>query len=308
MRVVLFYFLTLLATFNVADASVTLVPLSSNDKTIHDFPFVGKVMNINTHSAGSGTVIGDGLFVLTAKHVVTDDRKSTGLLLEGSNFIFEIDDKNYDIERVYGAPNSDIAILKLVEPCPYYIDKLYDGMYIDTEFYGVGYGSGCIEACSHLLTWDMIYGIKRIYKNKFVFASSVEIIIRNETIIEQYLHFILHDPETLGQPFGAIEGEGLHGPGDSGGGIFVVKNGEIYLAGVICAISQGVLPYRGIVAGIHENRNWIEAVTGVDFFSGGDCPSILLMNLQDPNTPETILMNPNIWAIRTKNRKMFPFR
>lgn len=260
MKLILFVFSVLLVLFSKpAFSSVTIVPLKANDKAIDNFPFVGMMINVSNNSCGSGTVIGDGSFVLTARHVVTHNGSDIGMLLDGSNFVFVIGDKKYKVLNVYGHPSADIAIVKIDGIHQQSAKLSFSTRFIGKEFYGTGYGKGSSSTTSKCIDWNLEYGTMRIYKNKMdTEFINLKISGSNITMTRVFI-FSLSDPDTLGKNDGAIEGEGMHGPGDSGGGIFVIEDGELHLFGVISALTQEA-PYTGFVHDVSACKEWIESI------------------------------------------------
>lgn len=251
----LFFFLLSQPAFS----SVTIVPLKANDKAIDNFGFVGMMLNVNNGSCGSGTVIGDGSFVLTARHVVSHNGSDIGMLLDGSNFVFVIGNKKYKILNVYGHPSADIAIVKIDGSHQQAAKLSFSTNFIDKEFYGTGYGKGSSSATSKCIDWDLEYGNMRVYKNK-IDTEFINLKVAGSSIITTKVFiFDLSDPDTLGKCNGAIEGEGIHGPGDSGGGVFVIEDGELHIFGVISALTQES-PYTGFVHDVSACKEWIESI------------------------------------------------
>jgi hypothetical protein len=241
---------------------VTVIPLNSNDKNAQDFPFVGSLVNINTGASGSAVVIGDGSHIITARHVITHDGTQEGLVLEGANFVFTLEGEGFLVERVFANESSDVAILKLIKKAPCSI-KLYNSEdSLNKDFYGVGFGKGSTMACSNLIIWDLPYGTKRIFKNT-ILGSRYEIRISNNKItLEKKLFFVLR--ESGNSFYKPIEGEGMHGPGDSGGGIFINNNGNMELVAIINSILPQS-PIAGFVADLYYCKSWIESIVPNSF-------------------------------------------
>lgn len=254
MRVFIFV-LSLLLTFSSAYSSVTLVPFNMKDKTVDDFPSVGSLENINSRSCGSGTVIDDGSFVITARHMVTHDGSANGMILDSSNFTFTVAGRVFKIEKVYGHPRGDIAILKLEgkfdKP-----SKLHKGNdLLNKVFYGAGFGRSSSTATANRIEWDLPYGTKRIFKNRVDDIISNALVINDTLIIEAVISFTAHDPCDPK----AIEGEGMHGPGDSGGGCFIEQDNELQLIGVVGSITVNS-PYHGYLARVCDYLVWAEEI------------------------------------------------
>ena len=253
------FFLFLFLLPQPAFSSVTIVPPKAGDKAIENFDFVGMMLNVNNGSCGSGTVIGDGSFVLTARHVVTHNGSDSGMLLDGSNFVFFFIFKKYKILNVYGHPSADIAIVKIDGVCDKAAKISYSNSFAGKEFYGAGFGKSASNATFDSIDWNMEYGIKRIYKNRIDIESISLRIVGNNITMTRVFIFEVSNPATLGQKDGAIEGEGMHGPGDSGGGVFVLEDGELHLFGVISAMTLN-FPYTGFVHDVSSCRKWVESI------------------------------------------------
>lgn len=244
--------LTYLTTVVAANASVTIVPLNPKDKTSQDFSFVGSVVNINDFSCGSGTVIGDGSFILTSKHVITDNGTANGLVLDPSNFAFVIEGTGYIVEKIYANNPNDIAILKINMKYPVAIKLHASNNLVGKDFYGAGFGKSSSNPKYNKIDWDIEYGEMRIFKNTIT-ERTISITVKDSKIkIENDYIFYLRDPASRL----AIEGEGIFGPGDSGGGIFINNCGQIELIGVIKAISLEH-PIMGYFVDIHSCKDWI---------------------------------------------------
>lgn len=256
---VLFVFLFLSANFT--EASVTLKPLCKYDKEINDFPFVGKVINVQDLSAGSGVVIGDGSFVLTARHVITHDGSQRGMLLDASNFSFFINEKSYSVEKVYGHDYSDIAILKLNEKIKDTVKIVNSDDILGKTFYGVGFGKSSSLPSAKEIEWNLPYGDKRIYKNKF-HARIKQLTVNSsfEIVEEQTIAFYLEGIKEEIMP-----GQGIHGPGDSGGGIFILNADNTFsLVAVITALTPKE-PIIGVMADLFSCKKWIESIAPDSF-------------------------------------------
>ena len=251
----LFLFLT-----KEASSSTTIISLSKTDKTDKDFPYVGSLINMNNGTGGSGTVIGDGSFVITARHVITSDGSKKGMLLDSSNFLFIAENKLVSIDEVYGHPFCDLAILKLSEKLSTAAKISQRRSITGIEFYGVGFGKGCKDPKFNSINWDVPYGTKRVYKNTI---QSVETYIEfNYGYVqkERNIVFVLKNISTLGQDRGAIQGEGMHGPGDSGGGLFISSyNHENHLIGIISAIGTEPVIF-GIATDALNCKEWITQI------------------------------------------------
>jgi hypothetical protein len=118
MKFLAFVFSVLAIFTSFANASVTLVPLKNTDKNVSDFGCVGRITNILGGSVGSATIVGDGSFIITARHITTLNGTSTELPLPPVGFYFSLEDKHCPIEEIYVHPYADIAIMKLQKTFP----------------------------------------------------------------------------------------------------------------------------------------------------------------------------------------------
>jgi hypothetical protein len=78
-------------------------------------------------------------------------------------------------------------------------------------------------------------------------------------------YFMLRGPSSKVDIGQAIMGEGMHGPGDSGGGIFSRFDNQFYLLGIIDAIYDEA-PITGFAVELATHRKWIESVVPEAFY------------------------------------------
>lgn len=82
------------------------------------------------------------------------------------------------------------------------------------------------------------------------------ILIQNSSIkVETEYFFYLRDPASNL----AIEGEGIFGPGDSGGGIFIDNHGQLELVGVVRALTLES-PITGYFVDVYSCKKWISEI------------------------------------------------
>ncbi len=303
-----FLFIILIQIMSSSIASVIVIPFSEKDKKVQDFPFVGKIINTKANGAGSATVIGAGNFLLTSRHLVTEDCSVDGKVLESNNFIFILENVTYDIEKIYADEDADLAILKLKKTCPYFVDKFFNGIEMGEVFYGVGFGRSTTDPYSKNITWDIPYGTKRIYKNRFVFYNDLDT-MRYAANNQDTLSFVFHRfgffdyySNKFEKNFQPVTGEGIHCFGDSGGGIFIVTKKGICLVGIISSFSKSGSIYKGSIASIKSKKKWIKEITGCEYNDNPDEQQSFLFMYSLPHGGEGIQDLPPFWALPPKRK------
>jgi len=193
------------------------------------FAAVGKVFGAG---AGSGTVIANGWWVLTAAHVVFG--------VPASSVSFQIGAATYNAQNVYIYPGysgitHDIALIELNAPVAGVTPaQIYTGTNeIGKHGHSVGYGLTGTGTTGFI---NNTYGTKRAMRNV------IDLIILPDGTINPNGTILLSDFDSpagtnnsLG-PWGSsptpLDLEGMGAPGDSGGPVFILEGGVWYIAGV----------------------------------------------------------------------------
>jgi secreted trypsin-like serine protease len=209
------------------------------------FAAVGKVFAGT--SAGSGTVIANGWWVLTAAHVVA------GAPL--SSISFQIGASTYTAQNVfihpsYSFPTADIALIELNAPVAGVTPaQIYTGTNeIGKQGHSVGYGTTGTGTTGFI---SGTYGTKRAMRN------IIDLIIFPNGTISPNGTILLSDFDSPGDANNGLGSgssptpldlEGIVAPGDSGGPVFILDGGNWYIAGVHSFISDPGPPAGNNVA------------------------------------------------------------
>jgi hypothetical protein len=200
------------------------------------FAAVGKVL-VGSTGAGSGTVIANGWWVLTAAHVVAG--------ASVSSISFQIGASTYTAQNVfihpsYSFPTADIALIELNAPVAGVTPaQIYTGTNeIGKQGHSVGYGSTGTGITGYI---SNTYGTKRAMRN------IIDLIIFPNGTISPNGTILLSDFDSPGDANNGLGSgssptpldlEGIVAPGDSGGPVFIEEGGIWYIAGVHSFISD----------------------------------------------------------------------
>lgn len=196
--------------------------------------FAGVGFLTDGNGFGSGTLIADGSWVLTAAHVVDGITNPSEL-----RFVLS-DNEFYTAQAIFIHPdwtgnlgsNGDIALVRLsqrVSSAPR--ARLFTGgSLVGRIGYSVGFG----------LNGDGNTGYNEWLGGRFAMTNQIDLL--GETMQDLPSDIFLSDfdhpdgtTNTLafaGSDADPLELEGMGAPGDSGGGVFILVDGEWYLAGV----------------------------------------------------------------------------
>jgi hypothetical protein len=256
-----------------ASSAVVVNEMCKYDKNISDFPFVGGIYNLRTQGAGTASIIGKGRYVITARHCVTSEGQIEGDTEKPENLMFITNTHNYRISDVYACADSDIAICKLATPSESYVQlKKPIKLMLEEEFYGAGVGKGCSTVSYESLNFDLPYGTLRIFKNAIqgAIVKTFTDECKNQHKFILY-YYVLRDPKS---PLGPQSlGEGMHGPGDSGGGLFVFEDDALQLFAIISSIVVES-PITGFAADVGENSVWIRSIVPDAFDDSRHVPTL----------------------------------
>lgn len=231
----------------------------------NDFPCVGKIGRPNPNDPNldsfdcSGTVVGNGMFVLTARHCVTTDGTITGPVMNAADFRFQMGDVGsgnpvYRAASIIAHPNADIAVVKLRDVmfpdayqlyCPPTNAPPEDGISVC----GVGFGRGSSAGGTSTSLWDLPYGNKRVFYNLVDSVGPGPLAGQGRVI-----NISITIP-------GGVNGEGGAGPGDSGGPLFINDGTGLKIGGVISS-GTGPGPRPGTTTeavSVRDYKDWIMA-------------------------------------------------
>ncbi|CAF1981776.1 unnamed protein product [Rotaria magnacalcarata] len=237
----------------ILDASIRIV--NGLEARPHSFPWAVSLQYNNIHDCGG--VIIDQWHILTAAHCLdysndlgnyfarigAHNRFSSGELMPIAQLILHPDYNEF-------RSANDIGIIKLVKPITFsreiqpicLVDKITEPP-LDTAVYVAGWG-------------NTVYGMWN--------SSSLVLHQARLRVVVDCSMYFAYEPEKqiCAYPNGAPTGQN-HGScqGDSGGGLFYLKNGRWYAAGVVSyAIGCGQPEYPTVFTKTSAYINWIRAM------------------------------------------------
>lgn len=219
-----------------AYSSVRILPQTTEQKN-EDHSFVGVLLNLNGFT-GSCFFVGDGEYVITARHMVTENGTISGNVtsLDNIKIIAIQDDQNSDILDVTWMrihESSDICILKVNKKWKHFI-SLPNHIQIYNEndiFTGVGFGLDSTTPEVRPTVYDKRNTHRLSFQNRI--KEPVQL---GFDYIPDVFYFDLSKPSTYNDPSGAVDGEGIIGFGDSGGCAYVNVNGKKVAVGIFSCL------------------------------------------------------------------------
>lgn len=222
----------------LAYPSIRVLEMPKKDKTEQDFRSVGFILNAYGVN-GSGVLVGPNRdYVITAKHVITKKLEIGAEIVEPDDLRFYLFGTTEvtvcDVEEIITEDKWDIAILKINNPS---VHKEVKGVLVIPDeafmldndiFYGVGFGLDSKNPEKRPTKYD-----ESGPRNRMIFKNRVDRIFKNNGLFT----YTLSDPSTFEASNGAIDGEGLVGPGDSGGGAFIEYKNEFLLSGIFVSLT-----------------------------------------------------------------------
>lgn len=179
----------------------------------------------------SGTAFANGNWVLTARHNVTTDASITGPLKSPAQLRFGLGSSTYIGEALYADFGADLALLKLSTTAPTFAE-LRDpngGSELGQTFTAVGFGGTDSNGDG---TWGPGgYGLRRLFENRVDNIQSGSLIGQGTVLRYDF-------DKTSGDAIGPLEG--IAGPGDSGGGVFLNDGSGFVLTAVISSSGSPV--------------------------------------------------------------------
>ena len=223
------------------------------------FNAVGTLTHTDTPGsiACSAVAVLDGRHILTTRHCVTASGVIVGETRDASGFRFEAAGVTYRGVEVFADFGGDLALIRLdgVAPDAFGLwDIETQGSEQGLDFQGVGFGVTDSDGDGQ---WGPGGdGVKRVFTNRV--DEIADGTIAGQGPVLRY-DFDL-TPGSSGDS-GVGELEGIHGPGDSGGGAFIVEpldGNTLLLAGLMSSAGD---PVNGATGSLIQVSNYREAIT-----------------------------------------------
>ncbi len=232
-----------------ARASITADrPLTGNPTA--DYPGVGQLGDSGGFDASATAILGGG-YVLTARHAVTTDATISGPLKAAFNLRFKLDGITYSGVEVFADFGADLAVVRL-DGAASYSYGMWDGTKgteLGQTFLAVGFGDTDSDGNGRWGPGGR--GSKRLFANRIDD-------IRAGGLAGQGTILRYDFDKNGGDWVGGLEG--IAGPADSGGGVFLPWGGSYLLAGVLSSSGDPVNGAGGSAVRVAEYAQAIEAV------------------------------------------------
>lgn len=199
---------------------------------------------------GSCVVIHDGQWILTAAHMVDNPDAFYTVSLP------YLDSHDFIIDTIYRHPFEDIALCHLNRPAPRCAPISFTKLLVGQRFYGAGYGRSSIDPDPNFILFNRNDQNLRIISNKIEHLTND---VENLIVLNDCPHTADYDidcPESLF----SVEGEGIVGPGDSGGGIYIYQGRKPYLVGITVSFFYSNRGLNGCFVYLSAYQDWINEV------------------------------------------------
>lgn len=218
-----------LASFGLAaTASASITRGSPSGQPVPGFRCVGELGTAFGYTA-SAVVVGDGGYLLTARHAVTTDSTLTGQLRNAGDLRFCLDGITYTAAVIRADFSADIALVTLGAKVPAAASLWTLGDEVGRLFVAAGYGATDANSDGQ---WDSVRDHqRREFSNRIDSIQTGGLVGQGQVLRYDF-------DLTIGDPVG--EDEGLPGPGDSGGGLFIWDGQQYLLAGILSSSGSPV--------------------------------------------------------------------
>jgi hypothetical protein len=231
----------------LATASITIAdPLNGTPTT--SFSGVGRFGDVGRFY-GSASAFNGGRHILTARHLVTTDGTIGGGLKSPSSLRFQLDDSIAVAgSNVFASFDADLAIVELATQvnASFNLWLGASGDEVGATFTAVGFGG--TDSDGDGLWGPSGFGSKRLFENKVNAIQSGTIVGQGQILRYDF-------DKTSGDPVGPLEG--IHGPGDSGGGAFLFDGTQYMLAGVMSSSGN---PISGATGSIVQVSAYLDTI------------------------------------------------
>ncbi len=229
-----FSVVALVAFAGTAAASTTSTPPAMGAKGPAMFPYSGEVGDAMGFDC-SGTVIAN-CFVITARHCIMNEDNDAIRPLNDIRFR-DSAGTVFPAVRVTANVTADIAIIELDKTNGMPVASLpnanvgLDWEFIQgNEFSFAGWGLGSNNPGP--VTQNPLPAWNQGRAHRVMYNTADDLAVGPFPQQGTIFSFDFDDPATLGMMDGAVDGEGITAPGDSGGGYYIEHEGKRYLFGV----------------------------------------------------------------------------